>query len=428
MRIGILGGGFAGLSVAHALRDSGFALDIYEQDATPGGLARSFLWHGIYCDLAPHRLFTTDQDVLRELLDLVPMRRLRRQSRIYIQGRWIQDPVNAVEMVMKFLPGTSIKLVWHYLFRDKHAEDSFEALVLNKFGKTLNRLFFKPYSEKLFGIPAAQISPSWGHKKIRVGGLRDMIRRKSKLYFKDFYYPRSHGYGAIAAALLRDVRSHVHTNHRLVSVTPLSGGAYECAFEHEGRTVRATFDVLVSSLPLPAFSRMLGLDLQLAYRPARLTYLLVRKPRVSGNHWFYFADSDFMINRVAEFRNFSPSDPAADKTVLCCETTDLRRYTPEHVIEELARVNLIRRDDVLDTKVIGVDCAYPIYNRGYEKELERSSAFYAHHPNIHHVGRQAAFAHRDVDEIYMDAKATAHGILSRSAKDKGGVKDHKHAE
>lgn len=416
MKIGILGAGVAGLSSAYFLRAEFPDLQVHEASRHVGGLARSFKWHGFDCDLAPHRLYTEDKALLDELLALVPMARLRRRSRIYLQGKWIRDPVNAPEILLKFLPRRSLRVLWHYLFRRQTADDSFEALVLSKFGAGLNELFFKPYSEKLFGIPASEISAEWGRRKIRVSGLRDMLQRRSKLYFKDFYYPLQHGYGATCARLYEEVRDNVRLESRLVALSRNAAGGYLCTFADAAHVVStAEFDVLISSLPVSYLAHLLGLELNLRFRPALITYLLLARARATDNHWFYFADRDFIINRVAEFKNFAGNGVPADRTVLCCEVTEVDKFSPERVIDELVRTGIIERADVLDVKTIELPNAYPIYDRGYEQEMERARTFFAAHPNIYHVGRQARFAHKDLDEIFEEAKQVAAQLIARKA-------------
>jgi protoporphyrinogen oxidase len=415
MKIGILGAGVAGLASAYFLKDNFPDLQIHEASAEVGGLARSFEWHGFACDLAPHRLYTTDEELLAELRALVPMVRVRRRSRIYLQGKWIRDPVNAAEMVFKFLPRKSARLVWHYLARRDHGDASFESLVLTQFGAGLNEMFFKPYSEKLFGIPAHEISADWGRRKIRVAGLRDMIRRRSKLYFKDFYYPRSGGYGAIAERLRREVEELLHLNSRLVAVSQdTATGRYACRFADSSGAERVEeFDALVSSLPLDGFARFFGLELNLRFRPARITYLLVARDRVTDNHWFYFADRDFAVNRVAEFKNFVDDGLPPGRTVLCCEVTDVENSSTERVVSELERIGVLSAREILDAKTIELSHAYPIYDRGYDAELRRAEAFFAAHPNVHMIGRHARFEHKDVDEIFEEAKLLARRLPAR---------------
>lgn len=415
MRIGILGAGIAGLSAAYFLREQVEDIQIHEACDYVGGLARSFRWHGFDCDLAPHRLFTDDEELLQEMLALTPMEKVRRKSRIFLQGRWIQDPVNAVEMVLKFMPFRSLELIRSYLFRKKYPEDNFDNMVLGKFGSGLNKMFFKPYSEKLFGIPAHEISASWGRRKLRVGGLKDMIRRNSKLYFKYFYYPKEGGYGAICQRFHKEVEQYVHLNSRLTAVQPLpENSGYRCEFESGGRIVVQEFDVLVTSLPLSFFAGLLGLELKLRFRPARLTYLLLNQKQATDNHWFYFADGDYLINRVAEFKNFANDGLPEDKTVICCEVTQVDRHSVDTVIAELESAGVLEKRNVLDVKTIDIKHAYPIYDLSYEDQMKRAEHFFEDHPNIYHVGRHAQFAHKDVDEIFDDAKKVAARVLQRN--------------
>jgi protoporphyrinogen oxidase len=408
MKIGIFGAGIAGLGAAHFLREHFGDIQIHEASKVIGGLARSFKWHGFDCDLAPHRLFTNDEPLLQELLALVPMEQIRRRSRIFLRGKWIQDPVNAIEMVLKFLPAKSFSIVWHYLFRKKYPEDNFESMILGRFGKGLNPLFFKPYSEKLFGIPADQISAAWGRKKIRMGGLRDMLRRNSKLYFRHFYYPRANGYGSICQRLYEGVQDSVYLQSRLTGIRPVDDNKrYECEFLRQGQRCVETFDVVVTTLPVSLFAGLLGLNLTLRFRPARITYLLVKRSRVTDNHWFYFADKEYILNRVAEFKNFANNGLPAEQTVLCCEVTQVERFSLERVVAELAGTGLLHPSEILDTKTIDIDHAYPIYDRAFEDQMKMADQFFARHPRIHHVGRHAQFAHRDVDEIFDEAKKAA---------------------
>lgn len=410
MKVGILGGGIAGLAVAWFLKDR-CDLEVHEARDVVGGLARSFKWHGFDCDLAPHRFFTTDQALLREVQALVPMRCIRRRSRIRLRGRWLRDPVNVFEVLLKFMPFESARLLWQYALRPQYPEDSFNALVLNKYGAGLNRLFFQPYSEKLFGIPSNEISATWGHRKIRVSGLRDLLRRDPRLYFSHFYYPEKDGYGAIAKRLHAGVSDQVQLQSRLTAVTRLASGQYECRFEGPTDTRAVSFDVLVSSLPLPELGALLGYQIRLRYRPMTLLYLLVRVDRVSDYHWCYFADREVIVNRVAEFKHFGSGLPHGT-TVLCCEITDAVGFSVERVIGELTSAKLLQPGvPILDTKVINLPYAYPLYDRAYDDEIARAQAAFAAHPRIHHIGRQAQFAHKDVDEIFDDAKKVAAEVL-----------------
>jgi protoporphyrinogen oxidase len=403
MKVGVLGAGIAGLAVAWFLGDSA-DVHLHEASDVVGGLARSFKWHGFDCDLAPHRFFTVDEELLRKVQALVPLRRLERRSRIRLRGTWIRDPINIFEVLYKFMPIDSARILWSYLRRPTHPEDSFEALVLNNYGSGLHELFFKPYAEKLFGVPSSEISPSWGRRKIRISGIRDLVRRDPRLYFRHFYYPAANGYGAIADRLHADVHQRVHLQSRVVAIRALTSGGYECRFEGPARSTIDRFDVLVSTLPMPELAAFLGAQIRLLFRPMTLLYLLVGLDRVSEYQWSYFADRDVIVNRVAEFKHFGRNLPAG-KSVLCCEVTDTDRFSLDRVVADLARADFLPRGaPILDTKIIRLSRAYPIYDRVYDAEIGRAQQLFVNYPGLYLLGRQAQFAHKDVDEILEEAK------------------------
>ena len=297
-------------------------------------------------------------------------------------------PINIFEVLFKFMPLESARIVWHYVVRSQQREDSFEALVLNNYGKGLNDLFFKPYSEKLFGIPSNEISPSWGRRKIRVSGFRDLVRRDPRLYFEHFHYPVENGYGAIAERLYADVRDRVRLRSRVVGITPLESGGYECRFETATGATSEQFDVLVSTLPMPELGTLLGIHIPLRFRPMTLLYLLVGVDSVSDRHWTYFADRDVIVNRVAEFKHFA-GDPPRGKTVICCEVTDSEQFSIERVIDELTGADFLPAGaPILDTKIIRLERAYPIYDRSYDEQIDLARQAFAAHPRIFHIGRQ----------------------------------------
>ena len=101
-----------------------------------------------------------------------------------------------------------------------------------------------------------------------------------------------------------------------------------------------------------------------------LLYLLVGVDSVSDRHWTYFADRDVIVNRVAEFKHFA-GDPPRGKTVICCEITDSDQFSIERVIDELTGADFLPAGaPILDTKIIRLERAYPIYDRSYDEQIE----------------------------------------------------------
>jgi protoporphyrinogen oxidase len=402
-RIAILGGGISGLSAAWLLKRRGIDARVIEAADHVGGLARSFEWHGVKCDIAPHRFFTTDQETLNTFLKLVPMTAHKRKSKIFMNGRVIRDPINPLELVLKFPPATGIRLVWGFLFRPTLPQDSFESMALSTFGQGLYDFFFEPYTRKLFGVSPREISPAWGRQKLRASGLVDSLKRNSKTFFRGFYYPSRGGYQAISDAFHEPIRDSVMLNASVTGLDRVGDRVSAVRYQLDGREHVFACDRVISTIPSTTLGDMLGHEVKLRFKAIQIVYLNINRPRVMPHHWIYFGDGDVVINRMAEFKNFSHDHTAQDNTVLCAEVTVDTDTPVEDVLRVLERYGLVDRKEVLDTLTLPIKCGYPIYDRGYETARDDALAFFSGFKNLHLVGRNAEFRHIDADEDFAAA-------------------------
>ncbi len=277
--VAILGAGIAGLSSAWLLKKQAIQFSLFEKQAYIGGLARSFQWNGFYCDFAAHRLFTTDEVVLQQLLNLVPMGRHVRRSRIYLGGEWMRDPLDVVELATNLPFGQRIGMLWHYMARPRGlADDNFENFVLRRYGRSLYRLFFKPYTEKLFGIRGQDISVYWANQKVRLASPLDHYRENTKTKFQYFYYPIQHGYGAIADRMYAEVQESVHLETQVIGFEVQGDRIQAIRYQMDGQERDMPVDQVISTLPLPVTGRMLGHVFPMNYRKVDAVYLLVDRP------------------------------------------------------------------------------------------------------------------------------------------------------
>ena len=416
MRIAILGGGISGLSLGWFLKQSGWAPTIFERQSTCGGLARSFQWHGFNCDIAAHRLYTSNKATLETLSTLVPLVRNIRQSKIFIDGKWITDPVNPIELAVKFFPKPGISFVWDYINKDSKsniAAASFDSFTLGEYGQSLTEFFFRPYTEKIFGIPANEISTAWATQKIRVSGVLDMIKRNTKTYFNHFYYPKEGGYGAFCQSLYQKVHETVHLSTSVKALHIDQDTVVGVTYETEAGEKTEEFDAVVSTLPITILARLLGLPVHLKFQPVSLVYLLMDQERVSPNHWVYFAHKNFLMNRVSEFKNFSDFSVPKDKTVICAEVTMKHSHDNiiERVIHDLDSADFIQKEKVIDSLLLKEKFGYPIYNRHYEDQLAIAKANIEGYSNLFLTGRNATFTHMDIDDNFESAKNLRDNLL-----------------
>ncbi len=413
-KVAIIGAGISGLSCGMLLSEFNTNFKVFESSEHIGGLARSFKWHGINCDLAPHRLFTKNEEILNELLELVPMEMKKRQSKMFIRGKIIRDPVNPFELLYKFNPLITFKLVFGFIFKRKYPETTFENLALNAFGRGLYEFFFKPYTEKLLGEKPENISMEWGRQKIRVSGLGDVFKRNTKIFFKGFYYPKKGGYGAIANTLYNKINDHVLLKTSVIGFEMDNKKITGVKYIENGQEKLYKCDRVISTIPSTILGKMLGKDFSFKYQPVKIVYLMVKKKNVTPYHWIYFGDKDVVINRLAEFKNFSDHDTPDDKSVLCAEVTCPTTDPVNDVLKAVYKYKLFKPEELGDTLLIDEKFGYPVYLKDFEQVKSKLNNEIGKIKNLHLVGRNAEFRHIDVDEGYASARSFIQKLKSKA--------------
>ena len=410
-QVAILGAGIAGLSSAWMLKKQKIDFIVLEKQSYIGGLARSFLWNGFHCDFAAHRLFTTDETILQEMLKLVPMGRHIRRSRIFLAKRWMRDPLDLIELGLNFPMHKSIGILWKYIVRPRNlVEENFQNYVIRRYGKSLYQLFFQPYTEKLFGIPGDKISVYWAQQKVRLANPLDNFRENTKTKFQYFYYPIEGGYGAIVNNLYNEIKDNVQLETQVIGIEKNNGSITSVLYEHNGLQTRVPVDYVISTLPFSITSRMLDHPIKLSYRKVDAVFLLINRPFVSDYHWVYFIDDDISINRLIEFKNMSAVNTPHETSVLCAEVTQNHQDVARKVVDDLTNVGFINRDEVLDTKVVSEDFSYPIYDLVYDKSIKKAQSALSKYTNLYLVGRAAEFRHREADDNFAAAKVAVNAI------------------
>jgi GT2 family glycosyltransferase/protoporphyrinogen oxidase len=406
-RVAILGAGIAGLSSGWLLQQQDIDFIILEKQPYVGGLARSFEWHGFYCDFAAHRFFTRNDETLHQLLKLVPMGRHIRRSQIYLKGHWMRDPLDVIELSSKLSLAERLKVLWSYSTRPKHlADENFEQYVLRRYGKSLYEIFFQPYTEKLFGIPGDQISVLWARQKVRLANPFDNLRESTKTKFQYFYYPVKGGYGAIVNRLYEDIKDRVQLKANVTRMETNPRGISKIYYELNGFEYEQPVDAVISTLPMSVTAKMLGKPLALEFQKVEAVYLWIDKPLVSDHHWVYFMDQNIAINRLVEFKNMSPYETDPDTTVICAEVTQNHPDIVNQVVHDLEKTGMLSPADVLDSLVVKENFAYPVYNLDYEKTLAAAEDIFGQFENLFLVGRAAEFRHREVDDNFESAIET----------------------
>ena len=168
----VIGAGPAGLTAAYVLTKAGVRVTVLEAGPTVGGLSRTVEYNGYLFDIGGHRFFTKMREVealWEEILgdDFISVPRL---SRIHYNGRFFDYPLKAGNALRGLGLLNAGRIVLSYLrshYRPHPVEDTFEQWVTNRFGRRLYEIFFKTYTEKVWGIPCSEIRAEWAAQRIQ---------------------------------------------------------------------------------------------------------------------------------------------------------------------------------------------------------------------------------------------------------------------
>ena len=310
MRVAVIGAGPAGMTAALRLSQGGVQVDVYEAGERVGGLARSLDLWGQRVDLGPHRFFSTDVRVNRLWLAMVgrDYRMVERLTRIYYRGRFFHYPLKPLNALGQMGLASAVRCLASYgkeQFFSRAADagdNSFETWVVKRFGRRLFEMFFKPYSEKLWGISCQELDADFAAQRIKKFSLGEGIKNAlvpwaaavHPTLVDRFAYPLS-GTGSVyekMASQVRDLGGCLHLG------TPVARVLHEDSSIHgielpDGRS--ESYDHVISTMPLTLLVRGLGeippsvrtAVNALRFRNTVLVYLNVDSPSVFPDQWIY---------------------------------------------------------------------------------------------------------------------------------------------
>src|SRR5947209_8915292 len=259
----VLGGGPAGLTAGYLLAKQGKPVIVLESTDQVGGIARTDVREGYRFDLGGHRFFTKAKEVdalWHEVLGDEFLRRPRR-SRIYWNRKFLEYPLQGMDVIRKLGPIDLTKAVLSYLWaaiRPKGREDTFEEWVCNRFGRWLFNQYFKSYTEKVWGVSTSEIRAEWAAQRIK--GLSFVAAARSAFFgnrgnkitslISEFNYPR-YGPGQMWERMRDEIRANggeVRLNAPVtrLRIDPAAGRVTEVVAA--GETLRPSH--VISSLPL----------------------------------------------------------------------------------------------------------------------------------------------------------------------------------
>jgi protoporphyrinogen oxidase len=440
--VAILGAGITGLTAAWKLGKNSVPVRVLEADPFIGGASRTEVFNERFrFDLGGHRLYTRNKEVLDVINTLLPgeVISVPRISRIYIRGKFADYPLSFFNALAALGPVTSCGVAASYaweqfthLFRTP-PERSFEDWVVSRFGRRLYEIYFKPYSEKVWGIPCDELGADFAAQRIKGLSFREAVKN---MLFKDrsapatlasqFHYPR-HGFGRIPEAMAATLPAGSielsapavrleHDGRRITAVAYRKAGREE-VLRPSHVIGTAPITDMVHALSPAAPKEVLEAAAGLRYRDMVIIFITLNRPQLTTDHWIYFSTDDVFFGRIHEPKNWSRDMAPADKTgivveVFCFETDAVFSEPEDSVtrrtIARLVELKMLRADEVAGSTVIRLKKAYPLYVPDYQRRTRTVFEYMRGFENFQPAGRNGMYRYTSAD-YYMEMGLRAAG-------------------
>jgi protoporphyrinogen oxidase len=448
-KILIIGAGPAGLTAAFELSKLGLESTLLEADQQVGGLSRTLTYHGYRFDIGGHRFFSKIpmihalwQELLGE--DFMVCSRL---SRIYYRERFFDYPLQAVNALTRLGPIETLLIGLSYLkarLRPSQDERNFEQWVSNRFGQRLYQIFFKTYTEKVWGIPCTEISADWAAQRIKnlsfYEAIRNAVFRTARAQdgqvvstlIDQFHYPRLgpgmmwercaeslaiRGHKTICGMRVRRIR---HRSGRVEGVYGQMSTGEDVVFNSDHVISTMPLRELICALDPAPPDDVLGAAHRLRYRDFLTVVLIVKRASVFPDNWIYVHAPHVKVGRIQNYKNWSQyMVPDASRSSLGLEyflwdEDEEWNWPKDRLLElgirECAQLGLIDPSEVEDGTVVHVKKAYPVYDQQYHQNLTTVRQYLQGFTNLQTIGRNGLHRYNNQDHSMLTGIYAARNV------------------
>ncbi|WP_230487737.1 NAD(P)/FAD-dependent oxidoreductase [Novosphingobium sp. ES2-1] len=453
--VAIIGAGPAGLTAGYLLTKRGFSVAIIEKDQTyVGGISRTVEHEGYRFDIGGHRFFSKSQQVVDLWNEILPDDFIQRprMSRIYYEGKFYSYPLRAFEALWNLGLVRSTLCMASFAkakaFPNRNVK-SFEDWTVNQFGQKLYSIFFKTYTEKVWGMPCDEMSADWAAQRIKGlslwGAVIDGLKRslglnrrpndgmQTKTLLETFRYPRlgpGMMWDAARDRIVGSGKGEVLMGHAFKQLAADGAGGWRLSAKGPDGDLVIEAAHAISSAPMRELAARLhplpATTLQascLKYRDFLTVALKIRSEELFPDNWIYIHDSKVKVGRIQNFRSWSP-EMVPDESVACVgleyfcfEGDALWDSSDEELIElakqEMAILGLVSPEKVIGGVVVRQEKAYPVYDDEYAANVAAMrTELEAAHPTLHMVGRNGMHRYNNQDHAMMTAMLTVENIAA----------------
>ncbi len=394
MRVGIIGGGAAGLAAALELTSRGHFAEVFEAAPFLGGQASTFEVGGGQLERGYHHLFVSDTDMV-DLIDELglddSMEWLESKVGLFHGGR-IWDFATPMDL-LRFTPlpfAQRIRLgLWTFLLQKTRNWRKFEDVTAAEWtrrhmGEAAYRVIWEPMLRGKFGDYYDQISMTWlwGKIYLRVASRKRM--QKERL-----------GYPMCSFGRVFDVcgeriveqggQVHIGAAVRRINVTDDEATGLIASVDG-GPEQSLDYDAVIATTPSYVFTRLapnLPEDYRSVLESARylsavLVILVLDRP-LTSKYWLNVADRALPFVGVIEHTNMIDRNLYGGRHIVYLSNypdrqSELYRKEPAELLEEfvpyLQRLNPdFKREWILEYYHHRVDGAQPIIGVNYSERI-----------------------------------------------------------
>lgn len=454
--VAIIGAGPAGLTAAYLLAKKGVPVTVLESDPNyVGGISKTVKHEGFHFDIGGHRFFSKSQQVEDFWNEILPNDMLDRprSSRIYYRNQFFCYPLKPFEALKKLGVFESVLCVLSYLkarLRPHKNPISFQDWVTNQFGERLFRIFFKTYTEKVWGMSCKEISADWAAQRIKGLSLFSAIknaftiRRPTskdqviKTLIDTFRYPRM-GPGMMwdaCAQRVKEMGGKILMGQKVTSLawddTRKKWTVLARSAKNPAEKLSLKADHVISSAPMrdlvqsiepPLPSKVIQSASALGYRDFLTVTLVLKGEELFEDNWIYIHDPSVKVGRIQNFKSWSP-EMVPDSSYgcygleyFCFEGDGLWNMSDSELIAmartELRKIGLGKDSEFIKGYIVRQPKAYPVYDEHYLGHVETiRSELETNLPSLHLVGRNGMHKYNNQDHAIMTAMLTAENILA----------------
>jgi protoporphyrinogen oxidase len=439
----IIGAGPAGLTAAYELLRHGIRAVVLEKGNRVGGLARTEVFKGYCFDMGGHRFFTKIERIRQLWQEMLgkDFLRVSRVSHIYYQGRFFKYPLDFFNTFSNLGLLEVLLIPLSYLRSQVlpyPREETFEQWVSNRFGRRLYKVFFRTYTEKVWGIPCQKIRADWAAQRIKglslVAALTSAIlgTATARSLIDEFWYP-VRGPGMMWERFRDRIEAQggeIRLHSEVTGLRHQGGCIRSVVCREEGGPIEVPAWQVINTIPLARLVPLLDPAAPedvikaaqgLFYRAFIIVILIVDKADLFPDQWIYIHSPEVKVGRIQNFKNWSaamvpdPQKTSVGMEYFCTEGDAIWRMSDDDLAAmaagELSLLGLAGAEDVVDHSVVRQPSAYPVYDEDYKQHLEVIQRFLPTIGNLQTIGRNGMHRYNNMDHSMHTGILAAENIL-----------------